>query len=263
MWRESLRRTTLFVRTRRNSGRQFWTPGIGTALREANARIDNEVTQLAEAIQYYANPIPIATNVDERWRPVIRPGSFVHLPRALPLSVVGETPPSPTLHYLQASLDIAGLWHDVDRHVSAVLEGLRVPAAAARMDANALRSGISIIAEQAPLLTRARHRQRAYLRYETNLAHTCFKVASAYYQGEQLGLAADRGLVLSWPEPIIPIPGPDRDAADQAELTMGLASRLQILMRRRGITREQAEAELHQIDSDNQRFGVGPGVAQG
>lgn len=240
--------------------REFWTPGIGTALREANARIDNELSQLAEAIQFYANPIPIATNVDERWRPVIRPGSFLHLPRTMPRSIVGETPPTPTLHYLQSSLDINGLWRDIESHLTSVLEGLRVPIAAARLDASAYRSGIAIVAEQAPLLSRARHRQRAYMRYETDLARTCLRVAGAYYDRSDLAALADRlGLVLSWPEPMIPVPGPDRDAADSAELEMGLASRVQVLMRRRGLTREQAEAELEIIDRDTARFGLGPG----
>ena len=83
-------------------------------------------------------------------------------------------------------------------------------------------------------------------------------VAGAYYDRADLWNAGlSLRLVLSWPEPEIPIPGPDRDAADRAELEMGLASRVQLLMRRRGITREQAILEIERIDEDNKRWGVG------
>ncbi len=238
--------------------RQFWTVGVGTALREANARIDAEISQLAEAVQYYANPIPIAVNVDERWRPVIRPGSFIHVPAALPLSIGGDSPPVPSLSYLQSNLDISGLWLDCERHLTNVLEGMRVPLSSIRIEPAGSKSGVAIVAEQAPLLSRARRRRREYQRYETELARTCLMVAGAYYDRADLwnaGISAR--LVLSWPEPEIPIPGPDRDAADRAELEMGLASRVQLLMRRRGITREQAILEIERIDEDNKRWGVG------
>lgn len=83
-------------------------------------------------------------------------------------------------------------------------------------------------------------------------------VAGAYYDRADLWNAGlSLRLVLSWPEPEIPIPGPDRDAADRAELEMGLASRVQLLMRRRGITREQAVREIERIDEDNKRWGIG------
>ena len=55
---------------------------------------------------------------------------------------------------------------------------------------------------------------------------------------------------MCWPEVQIPIPGPDRDNHDEWELRMGIASRIQLVMQCRGMTRDQAVAYLKQVKKD-------------
>lgn len=75
--------------------------------------------------------------------------------------------------------------------------------------------------------------------------------------------AADPGLSLRWPQLFVQLPGPERDRSDEWELSMGLTSKIQLLMARLDLTRDQAVDRLRQIDADNAELlaiGVEPGV---
>jgi hypothetical protein len=57
-------------------------------------------------------------------------------------------------------------------------------------------------------------------------------------------------LLLSWPEPRIPIPGPERDQSDAWEIGLGVKSRLAVAEERYGLTRAQALEHLKQVADD-------------
>ncbi len=221
----------------------FETAGIGTYLSELNAVVDTQASDLMDAIRRYHTPTGVAYDADIEFQPIVQPGKFLRV-NSIPSDL--ETAPTPRLAYLQANLDISGGWESIRQAINAALEGLGVPMTAYRMDQAQIPSGIALVAEQAPLLSRARERQEPFRLYETQLAKLVLRVGRKF-----ASRAADLDLLLAWPEPSIPIPGPDRDAADQAEIALGLSSVVMIAMRRYGLTREQAIEHLRQVANDH------------
>lgn len=234
--------------------RQFWVHSIGTPLRQANQRIDQRLSDLAEGIKYYARPIPLATNVADDWRPLIQPGRFLQVPGRDAEYPEGAAP-EPTLSYLQATMDSDMLWNDITNAINTQLQSMGVPRAAFRLDQDGIASGIAIVAEQAPLLMRARKRRRLYVRVETELSSVVMAVYGSFYgDAAASAYALDPAIAISWPEPRIPIPGPDRDAADNYEYQIGIKSRVQMAMERFGFSREQAIAHIRQVVEDEKEI---------
>lgn len=230
--------------------RTFVGCGIGTPLRRANHSIDEALSDLANAIRFYGRPLGFTRNVSKTWRPVIRPGSFNDLP-GREKSAGGPDGSDPEAFYLQANLDIAGIMSAIRDYANDTFESKGVPLSAVRLEQTGVVSGIAIVAEQAPLLTRAKKRQRPYGVYEHDLARVTLAVGGSYYDTAELAASADDlHMTLTWPEPRIPIPGPDRDQEDQSEIEMGLTSVVQVMQRRRGLTREQAIVAIEQIAED-------------
>lgn len=232
------------------STRDFWGGGIGTALRETNHDVDRELSHLAQIIQRNCTPVGLLINVSEQFRLTTRPGAFQHL---LPRNSKDNSLGPPDAKYLQSEMHIAEVWHDIESYVNQTLQELGVPLSAVRMDQQSAMSGIAIVAEQLPLLTRAKDRQTLFSMYEKQLAKKILKISGNYYNRPDLQKAAnlvDSSFEILWPDPAVPLPTPERDQSDQSEIAMGIASRVQIVMRRRGLTREQAKAQLEQVAED-------------
>jgi hypothetical protein len=224
--------------------------GLGGALRRANATLDVEMSDLAQAVQFYGRPLGFTRNVDKSWRPRMRPGSFTTLPPGK-VSAGGPSGPEPEAFYLQAQLDVAGIWADITNFANGTFEEMGVPLSAVRLEQTGVVSGIAIVAEQAPLLTRAKKRQRPALRWEHSLAEVVLAVGGAYYsRPELLAAAADLDLTAVWPEPQIPIPDPARDEIDENRLAMGLTSRVMLVMERSGLDRDGALELIGQVARD-------------
>ena len=229
--------------------RSFWVHGPGTQFRHAHHYLDNRLSELALSIKYYSRPMGLAYNVREDFRPMIRPGGFQHVPRKL----AGTDNPEARVEYLQAQIDIAGEWMDIQGYIDHTLEMAGVPRSAIRLEQSGAVSGVAIVAEQWPLITRTKARQRPFNRYEAELAKVALAVGGAYYGRADLIAASVKPMLqLAWPEVEISLPGPEKDAADDWELGHKLRSKIQVLMERRGVTRDQAIAELEQVVEDEE-----------
>lgn len=227
---------------------EFWCGGIGDHLVTTEAAINDQVSDLALAIKRFLTPIGVAENCDVQLNPINKMGAFV----VLMSKFAGlENIPPARLSYLQAQLDIVGAWHHIENEIYQQLDTLEIPRAAFRMDQPAAPSGVAILAEQLPLVEYAQERREPFRKYETDLGRACFAVYGAFYgDAHATALAADLPLVLTWPMPANPLPGPDRDASDQAALDMGMTSRVMLIQERYGLTRDQALARLRQIAKD-------------
>jgi hypothetical protein len=224
--------------------------GLGKFLSGLNETIDIEISDMAQAVQHYHIPIGIAYDADVSWHPIVAPGKWMRV-NSVPTDL--EQGPTPRKEYLQGNLDITGGWANIRGVIDSELEALGIPLTAYRMDSNTLPSGAALIAEQKPLMDYAVGRREPFRVYETDLARVALTVGRAFYK--QPGLTTqgqDLILNLTWPSPTIDLPGPDRDTQDQDALAMGLESRVMIVMRRFGLTRDQAIEHLRQCIEDEQ-----------
>jgi hypothetical protein len=139
------------------------------------------------------------------------------------------------------------------------------------VDSVSYSSGIEVVARRLPIYEQARVRQRPAGETEAGLfAVTCAVVGT--WVGRQAGgasaaellaaAAAPEALVPVWPEPKIPLPTPERDQADQAELDLGLTDPIEVLARRRGTTLEEAEALAKAIVERRARWNAMQGRAE-
>ena len=233
--------------------RRFFTPAPGTFLRKCEVRIDDRLSLIDEAIGKHLNPLPVLINVPLEFNPVIEPQRFIRLFSGPSSAGDGSPVPGgdPRIMYLQAMIDVAGAWEDLLKYINQVLEACRIPLSAVRMEQTQVASGIALVAEQAPLLSRARCRRGVFAHFEARIARTILTCAGNHYGKPELVAAAESGrLTLGWPEPTIPIPGPDRDLNDANAIGMGIKSRLMVIQERYGCTRDQALAILRQIAED-------------
>jgi hypothetical protein len=233
-----------------------WEGSIGAYLSDTNGAVDDQLSDLSHAIKRFHYPLGVAENCDPSLQVIHKFGSFIRLNTVLQQL---DHVPTPKLAYLQAQLDILGAWHDIESTLYQALDHLEIPRAAWRMETAQVASGIAIVAEQLPLIDRARARREPQRVYETELAKVVFTVAGNYvdpeggsYDGSDRhrGVAEDLELSLTWPEPTIPIPGPDRDDSDRNALELGTTSRVMVLMDRYGLDRDQALERLKQIAAD-------------
>jgi hypothetical protein len=150
---------------------EFWSGGPGDHLCEANDYLNFFLTEIGDSIRYCAKPIVKAFGVREGWTPPqpSQPGDVWTVPPAY-LDATGNGVP-PDLAYLQPDLGfVEAAWADAQSYIDHTLECNNCPPAEIRMDQSGAKSGLAIVMEQLPLVIRAQGRQRAYLRYERDLA---------------------------------------------------------------------------------------------
>ena len=220
----------------------FWGGGIGSALRSCNAEIDRELSDIAEHAREFLNPRAFLRNVATNTRFLERVGAFLHL-KPPPGAVEGDNTMQPDAFYLQAESGVEAAWYNVKSYADLTIEELEVPLTAVRSDAATDLSGIAIVAKTLPLIEYTRERQPQFTEHEANLAQCILAVAGGGYDGGEglLSAAADPQFECIWPEPCLPIPTPERDQQDAAELDAGLTDPIEVLARRRGLTLQQAE----------------------
>jgi hypothetical protein len=222
--------------------------GLGGFLTSLNTTLDCECSDMAQAVQNYHDPLPVAFNADVGFAPIKASGKWVRV-NSVPTDL--ERGPDPRLEYIQARIDTVGGIAHLRGVIDLELEGLGIPLTAWRMESATLPSGAALEAEQKPLVDYAIERREPFRVYETGFAKVALTVGGTFYgQQELVTAAADLDLNLTWPPASISLPGIDRDTDDQNSLAMGLESRVMIVMRRFGMSRDQAIEHLKQAIAD-------------
>lgn len=226
----------------------FWRRAFGTYLRKVEARLNDDLSNLEESIERFGKPRGIAYNAQADFNIVDKPGEFI---KVAPPAGIGFDKPAPiSLGYLDANLHITEIWEHVRSTVGEVTQGLGIPLAVSKADSGAVASGVAQLIEADPLIRQTRNRRPAWECYEEQLAKTILNVAGHYYDRPDLLQAAlDLVLLLTWPEPL-DVMGMEKDEADARDIEAGRASRLMVLQKRLGISREQAIAHLKQVAED-------------
>lgn len=222
--------------------------GLGPFLADLNSTIDEELSDMALAVRKYHTPTPVIYDGDVGFQPIRKAGEWLRV-NSTPFEL--EKAPPPRLEFLQAQLDIAGGWTNIRSVIDSELEALGIPLTAYRMDSNTLPSGAALVAEQMPLIEHARELHEPYRKYEDDLKTVTFQVGGAYYGRPDLQAAAALPLSVTSPPVTIDLPGADRDAADAASVEGGYESPVMVVMRRFGLTRDQAVQHLRRVIEDH------------
>ena len=234
---------------------QFWEVGIGGFISQAEIRCNDRLSRLDESVNKHLNPLPVMKNCDPNLQVILEPQRFLRLnkggmqPQAD--GGMGE-PPDPDVFYLSAVIDVVGSWDDLTRYVNQVLAAIHVPLSAVRMEQEGVASGISLVVEQAPLLTRARARRRPFGLYETEIARTILRCAGNHYGRRDLVAAAQSGsLALGWPQPTVPVPTADNLELLLRQVSAGLKSLVMAVMEWYGLDEEGALNFLEEVERQN------------
>jgi hypothetical protein len=234
--------------------------GLGHLLQKINRAVNVDKSNLALWVHHYARPLGFVSGVGPEWRPRFIEGGFV------PLVVRRDSTEDglivPDVKYLESNLDIGAIRGYITAEANQALAELDVPLTV-QIDADGgggakLASGVSIAAQDADLITYAKRRQPLFELHETRLAQLICRIGAcpaAGLPGLALALTAvadDPSLRVSWPEPSIDIPGPDRDQADTFELTYNLTDPIELLMRRQGLTEGEAIDQYRAIQRRKQ-----------
>jgi hypothetical protein len=199
----------------------------------------------------------------EDWKPIIEPQRFIRLPRASAHLAPGggyEPGDFASLGYLQATIDVAGVWDDLSRYIDQALDAAGIPKSQVRMEAMGVASGISLMVEQEPLIRRAKTRQAIFKVYETDLAKRTLLCTGNHYGMPALVSDAEKGtLVTAWPQPRLAINTPDKLEIGVGEVQAGLKSHLMLIMDWYDAGREEALEIAKQIAMDQKDLeGVNP-----
>ena len=236
----------------------FWEIGPGPFIVAAEVRVNDRLSRLDESINKHINPIPFAQNVDENWQPILEPQRFIRIkPSMMRPGPTGgyEDGPQPSVYYLEAHIDIAGAWDDLQKFLTQLLQALHIPAEAVRMEKIEASSGIALIVEQAPLLTRARGRHKPFTIYETEIARAILRCAGNHYSKPALVSDARAGsLTVAWPQPSVPVPTQDNLDLLLGQVTAGIKSLPMATMEWYGCDRECAFKILEQVELDNEEL---------
>ena len=235
----------------------FWEGAIGPALRDCNAEIDRELSDLAQHSSDAMTGDRFLVDVTESFRREKVPGRWQHLKGRK-----SDDGVEPKALIVQPQLNTELIWLNINNYANMVLEELEVPLVAVHSDAATDLSGIAIVAKHLPLLDRARSRQPDFAVAETDLAAVILTAAGNYYAGDPAGGPTFAGALLDaggapelsllWPEPRMPLPTPERDLQDKFELDEGIKSLVEVVAERDGSTHDEAKDHIERVIKDNQ-----------
>lgn len=233
----------------------FWSGGIGTALRECNKDLDRALSDLAQHVDTFLNPVRWARNISILERFSAPVGTYVHL-KPDPAIRAGTMAGEPEIGALQHQLAVEAAWYDLKTYADTTLEELEVPLTVVRTDDPRDLSGVAIQAKAAPLVARTRARQPQFSETEAEFAAVALAVAGIWYgQGRLLVAATDPKLVTVWPEPrVLETSTAEGLQALQTELDLGLTDPIEALARTRGVTLDQAVELAEQIALRRRRW---------
>jgi hypothetical protein len=217
--------------------------GIGCALRECNAEVDRELSDLAQHAREFMDPDRFTLGVSAAWRREKRPGNWQSLTPNRSTLEDGGVQPSAFL--VQAALAVDHVWYNITTYANQVLEDLDVPVAAIRADTSQHLSGVAIVAKQLPLLDRLRGRQPRFTVAEVDLARMVLTVAGLIAPGREIELG------VTWPTPKFALPSPEQDSQDTWMLDNGVKSLVDVVAERGGFTTDQAKEQIVRIAADN------------
>lgn len=215
----------------------FWTPGLGPSLCPLNWHINQLLTDHAYAlsVQHYGQWVAkgIAGAVE------IGPGRIVELDEGGEISI------------LAPSVATEQVMRYVDWLLNQTLASHGVPLSVYRLEQSAARSGVSIVAEQLPLIMERRLRGRLFEAYERRLAWVIAVLLEAHEGLPAPERPDDMPVRLQWLDPQLPVQDSEWVSRKTWELDRGLTSPVDVFMELHpGVTKEEARERLAEVRQD-------------
>lgn len=233
---------------------RFFEAGISDGMIQAEVSMNRRLSRLDNSIDKHLDPIPVLENCEDGFQLILGTQRAIRLNsnRMRPSASGGmEDGPQPKAYYLEMHIDVAGAWDDLLKFINQCLEAWGIPLSAIRMEQTGIASGIALVCEQAPLLTRARTRRSPWGVYEHDLARTILTCAGNHYRKSAL-LAASAGIMsLGWPMASVPVPTDDNFKFQLDQVNAGIISLPMLIQQFFGMSREEAFMQLEQVEADN------------
>lgn len=224
----------------------FCTPGVGRALADCNAVLDERLSDLDQAVQVFCCPRGYAVGVSAQVE-------LHHVPGDLTDLVPSRPGVDPAILYPQPELNVEEVWRHILNYANQTLIELDLPLAVLPEQFSAAESGVAIAMRRVPLIELWRARQGTAKRAESSVCKVALAVAGAWLGRPELAAAAAaaaEALEVDFPEPQLPLPSPERNQADQWEREQGSKSLVMVVMERYGKTRQQAIEHLRRVAED-------------
>lgn len=187
----------------------FWVEGRGHSIVPANAEFNAKLTELAQTVSLQGFGVMEVVNPDPAQPLVLSPA------RAIQFSVSGDQPFG--VNFKAPNAPIAGLIADLEFHLRTLLKTQRIPESVLSVHATSDASGVSILAQQTPVLEDRVERQQLFRAFEADVVDLC-----AAFVRQHEGAAGKVELHVNYPEPELEQSAQERLAADEWRLRHGL-----------------------------------------
>lgn len=189
----------------------FWVEGRGLSIVPANAEFNAKLTELAQTVSLQGFGVMEIVNPDPAQPLVVSPA------RAIQFSVSGNQPYG--VNFKAPNAPIAELIADLEFHLRTLLKTQRIPESVLSVHAASNISGVSILAQQTPVLEDRVERQQLFRAFESDLAQLY-----AALLREHEGLGGPVELHVNYPEPELEQSATERMAMDDWRLKHGLVT---------------------------------------
>lgn len=239
--------------------KDFWVSHPGPELVVVNSHANARLSKIADDT-LFTRPIQFARNVREGWKlpDRIQAGDIHFLPGAI--ETIGEGADGPSIETSMVDLSyLAADREELEAHLELQGELFGVPRDQWRLRGGNAASGVSIIAEQLPIIEECEARQALLESTEKDLAMVTLMTVAAWIGGQggeitgRIAAAIDSfDLSIQWPPLTKNRPGPDYDQHVQFQLVNQLVSEVQAYQELTGATRDEAFEHFAELAEDKQ-----------
>ncbi|MBX3474385.1 MAG: hypothetical protein KF754_08380 [Planctomycetes bacterium] len=196
----------------------FWVEGRGASIVPANAEFNQKLTEMAQTVSLQGFGVMEIVNPDPGQPLVVSPS------RAIQFRVAGDQPYG--VNFKSPNAPIAGLIADLEFHLRTLLKSQRIPESVLSVHAGTTASGVSILAQNSPVLEDRQERQLAFRALESDLAGLCLTLLRQHE-----GVSGHAELAVDYPEPSLEQSATERMAVDDWRLRHGLVTPWQLMRR--------------------------------
>ncbi len=196
----------------------FWVEGRGRSLAWANNEFNAKLSELAHTVAMQGFGVMEIVNPDPAQDIAIGPA------RAIRFTVSGNEPFG--VNFKSPGAPIRELIEDLEFLLRTLLKTQRVPESLLSVQPLSNQSGVSILAQQTPVLEDRIERQDVFRAFEGEL----LEVTQAVLQAHE-GPQPDATIHLNYPEPELEQSAAERIAADEFRLKHGLVTPWELMLR--------------------------------